>query len=65
MGLNIATTIANQEIVNNKAQTGLDVLTRTIDKSDQAAQAQKPQSETMRLDIARQTGKGQNIDVKA
>ncbi len=65
MGLNIATTIANQEIVNNKAQTGLDVLTRTIEKSDQAAQTQKSQSETMRLDIARQTGKGQNIDVKA
>ncbi len=62
MEINAATTIANQEISNNKAQAGLDVLTRTIEKADQA---QKPQSETMRLDIARQTGKGQNVDVKA
>lgn len=65
MEINAATTIANQEISNNKAQTGLDVLTRTIAKADQAEQAQQPQDDSTRVDIANQTGKGQNVDVTA
>lgn len=62
MEINAATTIGNQEISNNKAQTGLDVLTRTIAKADQAEQ---PQDDSIRVDITNQTGKGQNIDVTA
>jgi len=65
MEINAATTIANQEIGNNKAQTGLDVLTRTLDKTEQTAQSKAPQDDSLRLDMAKATGKGQNIDIKA
>lgn len=64
MGINIATTIANQEIGTNKAQAGLDVLTRTLSKSEPSAPSQEGKSDAMRLDVAQQTGKGQNIDIK-
>jgi len=65
MEINASTTIASQEIGNNKAQTGLDVLTRTLAKSGQVEQSQSSQTESMRVDIANETGKGQNIDIKA
>lgn len=64
MEVNAATTIANQEISTNKAQVGLDVLTRTLAKSEQAEKAESPQHEGLKADFARQTGKGQNIDIK-
>jgi hypothetical protein len=65
MEINAAASIASQEISVNKAQTGLDVLTRTVAKTEQAEQTKEPQSESVRMDIAQQTGKGQNIDIKA
>ena len=57
--------IASQEIGNNKSQAGLDVLTRTIAKNNQVDQVERPQSDSVRTDIANETGKGQNIDIKA
>jgi hypothetical protein len=65
MEINPVSTIASQEISNNKAQAGLDVLTRTIAKSSQVDQVNGPQSDSLRADIATLTGKGQNIDIKA
>lgn len=64
MEINAATTIANQEISTNKAQVGLDVLTRTLEKSEQSEKTTSPMHEGLKADIARQTGKGQNIDIK-
>ena len=65
MEINAATSIANQEISGNKAQVGLDVLTRTIAKTDQVEQAKGSQPESLGFEIAQHTGKGQNIDIKA
>ncbi len=65
MEINASASIASQQIGTNKAQTGLDVLTRTVAKTEQAAQTREPQPEAVRSDIAQQTGKGQNIDIKA
>ena len=62
MEINASTTIANLEIGNNKAQTGLDVLTRTLTKIDQG---KAPLSDSPRVDVAKETGKGQHIDIKA
>lgn len=64
MELNTATSIANQEISTNKAQVGHDVLTRTLEKSEQSEKVNSPIHERMKADIARQTGKGQLIDIK-
>lgn len=65
MEINAATSIAQQEIATNKAQSGLDILTRTLAKSEQAEKPRDEQNESLRADIAQQTGKGQRIDIKA
>ncbi len=52
--------IAAQEVSRNKTQTGFDVLTKTLAKTEQGQT-----NEQQRLEIAEQTGKGLNIDVKA
>lgn len=52
--------IAAQEIAVNKAQTGFDALTKTLQKT-----GQNEQNEEMRMAVAQQTGKGLNIDIKA
>ena len=64
MEINVATTIANQEISTNRAQVGLDVLTRTLEKSEQGEKVRSPMHEGLKAEIARQTGKGQQIDIK-
>jgi hypothetical protein len=64
MQINTATSIAMQEMGNNKAQSGLDVLTRTLDKAEPGEQLMKPVEETSRADMLRDLGKGQNIDIK-
>ena len=54
------TSIAAQEMQTNKAQAGYDVLTKTMQKAEQSEA-----NEQQRMDVAQQTGKGMNIDVKA
>ncbi len=49
-----------QEIATNKTQTGFDVLTKTMEKTEQMKVG-----ESQKLEIAEQTGKGLNLDVKA
>ena len=61
MSMEISSTLAGQEMAMNKAQAGLDVLTKTMAKTEQ----QQPESSLHRAQIAEHTGKGQNIDVKA
>lgn len=56
-----SSTMVGQEVAVNKAQTGLDILTKTMAKTEQ----QQPENALQRAEIAQQTGKGQNIDVKA
>ena len=56
-----SSTTVGQEVATNKAQAGLDVLTKTMAKTVQ----QQPDSSLQRAQIAEQTGKGQNIDIKA
>ncbi len=62
MGISGSTSIAAQEMaINvNKSQAGFDVLTMTLQKTEQPQQ-----DDQQRLQIAEQTGKGMNIDVKA
>lgn len=60
MEIGSAANMANQEAATNKTQTGFDVLTRTGDKTEQM-QINNQQ----RLEIAEQTGKGLNLDVRA
>lgn len=55
-----AMSFAAQEQATNKAQAGYDVLTRSLEKTEQM-QAQEKQ----RLEIAEQTGKGLHLDVRA
>jgi len=64
MDINTSTSILSQEIGKNKAQTGLDVLTRTLTKTEKTEPVASEQGEALRVDLARQTGKGQNIDIK-
>jgi len=52
--------IAAQEMATNKSQAGYDVLTKTLQKTEQGAQ-----NEQQRMEVAEQTGKGTNIDIKA
>ncbi|MBE9486098.1 MAG: hypothetical protein KAT62_06085 [Desulfuromonadales bacterium] len=52
--------IAAQEMAINKSQAGFDVLTKTLQKTEQ-----HQQNEQQRLQVAEQTGKGMNIDIKA
>ncbi len=49
-----------QEIATNKTQTGFDVLTKTMEKTEQMQVG-----EAQKLEIAEHTGKGLNLDVKA
>ena len=55
-----ATSIAAQEVATNKTQAGFDVLTKTLQKTEQAQQ-----NEQQRVEVAEQTGKGMHIDIKA
>ncbi len=56
-----SSTMVGQEVAMNKASAGLDVLTKTMVKAEQ----QVPDNGAQRAEIAQQTGKGQNIDIKA
>ena len=57
----MSSTVVGQEVAMNKAQAGLDVLTKTMAKTEQ----QTPDNGVQRAEVAQQTGKGQNIDIKA
>ncbi len=59
MDVSAAQGITAQEAAN-KTQAGYDVLTKTLAKTEQ-----NQQSEQQRLQVAEQTGKGLNIDIKA
>ena len=62
MSMDITTsTTVGQEVALNKAQAGLDVLTRTMAKTEQ----QQPDNLSQRAQLAEHTGKGQNIDIIA
>jgi len=52
--------IAAQAMSTNKTQAGFDVLTKTLEKTEQMQIGEQE-----RLQIAEQTGKGLNLDVKA
>ncbi len=56
-----SSSMVGQEIALNKAAAGYDVLTKTMAKTEQ----QHPESSQLRAEVAQQTGKGQNIDIKA
>jgi len=60
MDVSGATSIAAQEISTNKLQSGYEALTKTVQKFEQ--NEVDPQQ---KMEIAQQTGKGLNIDVKA
>jgi len=51
---------AAQEMATNKAQSGFDVLTKSLEKTEQMRA-----DEQQRLEIAEQTGKGLHLDVRA
>ena len=51
---------AAQAMSTNKTQSGFDVLTKTLEKTEQMQI-----DEQQRLQISEQTGKGQNLDVSA
>lgn len=55
-----STNIAAQAMSTNKTQTGFDVLTKTLEKTEQMKIG-----EQQRLEIAEQTGKGSKLDIKA
>ena len=52
--------VAAQEMAINKAQSGFDVLTKTLQKTEH-----NEVNEQQRMQIAEHTGKGLNINVKA
>ena len=52
--------VAAQAMSTNKTQAGFDVLTKTLEKTEQMQI-----DEQQRLQIAEQTGKGSRLDVKA
>ncbi|MDX2494251.1 MAG: hypothetical protein QNK27_04755 [Desulfuromusa sp.] len=54
-----AMSFAAQAMSTNKTQSGFDVLTKTLEKTEQMQAG-----EQQRLEIAEQTGKGLNLDVK-
>ena len=59
--MEVATTsIAAQEMQTNKLQAGYATLTKTLQKTEQ-----NEVNEQQQVEIAQQTGKGMNIDVKA
>ena len=51
---------AAQAMSTNKTQSGFDVLTKTLEKTEQMQI-----DEQQRLQITEQTGKGLNLDVRA
>jgi hypothetical protein len=55
-----STSIAAQAMSTNKTQAGFDVLTKTLEKTEQMKIG-----EQQRLEIAEQTGKGSRLDIKA
>lgn len=55
-----STSFASQEMATNKTQAGFDVLTKSLEKTEQMRI-----NEQQRLEIAEQTGKGLNLDVTA
>lgn len=55
-----AISIAAQEMAANKTQAGFDVLTKTLQKSEQLED-----NKQQRMDVAKHTGKGLNINIKA
>lgn len=67
MDISGATSFAAQEVATNKVQTGFDILTKTLQKSSQVAvSAEETTVKTdQRMEIAQQTGKGMNLDIKA
>ena len=54
------TSILNQEVATNRSRTGFDVLTKTLEKTEQMQE-----NEQLRMQIAEQTGKGLHLDVTA
>lgn len=60
MDISAGTNIAVQEMATNKAQSGYDVLTKSLEKTEQMRT-----NEQQRLEIAEQTGKGLHLDVTA
>lgn len=60
MDVSGTSSIAAQEIQTNKLQAGYDTLTKTLQKTEQ-----NELNDEQRKDIALQTGKGMNIDIKA
>ena len=60
MEISGAVSLGAQEVATNKVQTGFDVLTKTLHKT-----AQNEVNAQQKMEIAEQTGKGMNIDVKA
>lgn len=60
MEISGSTGFAAQEMATNKAQSGFDVLTKSLEKTEQMRV-----NEQQRLEIAEQTGKGLHLDVKA
>lgn len=52
--------IAAQGMATNKLQTGYATLTKTLEKAEQ-----NEVNEQQRMQVAQQTGKGMNIDIKA
>ena len=54
-----STNFAAQEMATNKTQAGFDVLTKSLQKTEQMQT-----NEQQRLEIAEQTGKGGKLDVK-
>lgn len=60
MEISGSTSMAAQEMATNKTQTGFDVLTKSLEKTEQMRV-----DEQQRLEIAEQTGKGLHLDVKA
>lgn len=51
---------ATQAMSTNKTQSGFDVLTKTLEKTEQMQTGER-----QRLEIAEQTGKGTRLDIKA
>ncbi len=52
--------VAAQAMSTNKTQAGFDVLTKTLEKTEQMQTG-----EQQRLQLAEQTGKGLHLDIKA
>ncbi len=60
MEISGAISSAAQNVATNKGSAGFDVLTRSLQKTEQ-----NEVNASERMEIAEQTGKGINIDIKA